>query len=191
MAPFAGFAQVKDGTACNDFAAVLKEYLQQVFKVAKLRLAVNQGHHVHTKRVLQLRLLVQVVKNHFGYFTALEFNHQAHTGLVRLVLNMADAFNLLLVNQFCHAFLQSLFVDLVRQLVNDDGLACAFVNVFKMALGPHHDFSTPRAVAVFDAVDAVNNARRRKVGGGNDLHELVNRGFGVAQEVQTRVYDFV
>ena len=96
---------------------------------------------------------------------------------------MADAFNLLLVNQFGHAFLQSLFVDLVRQLVNDDGLACAFVNVFKMALGPHHDFSTACAVAVFNAVDTVNNARSRKIWGRNDLHELVDRGFWVAQEV--------
>ena len=170
---------------------MLKEYLQQVFEVTQLRLAVNQGHHVHAKRVLELRLFVQVVKNHFGHFTALEFNHQAHPRLVRLVLNVADAFNLLLVNQFGHALLQGLFVDLVRQLVNDDGLACAFVNVFKMALGTHHDFPTPRAVAVFNAVDAVNNARRWKVGGWNDLHELVDRCFWVAQEVQAGVYDFV
>ena len=83
------------------------------------------------------------------------------------------------MHQLGHALLQGLFVDLVGQLVHDDGLALAFVDIFKMAFGAHHHAATARAVAVFHAVDTVNNAGRRKVRRRDDFHQLINAGFGV------------
>ena len=140
---------------------------------------------------MQLCLLVQIVQHHLRYFAALELDDQAHAGLVTLVLNMADALDLLFMDQLGHAFLQRFFVDLVGQLVHDDRLALAFVDVFKVALGAHHHAATARAVAVFDAADAINNAGRWEVRGGDDFHQLVDGGFWVAQHVQTRVHHFV
>ncbi|OIQ70119.1 hypothetical protein GALL_482720 [mine drainage metagenome] len=130
---------------------------------------------------MQLRLLVQIVEHHFRDFTALEFNDQAHTGLVRLILNVADTFNFFLVHQFGHALLQGFLVDLIRQLINDDGLTLTPVNVFKMAFGTHHHPTTAGAVAIFDSVDAINNAGGRKIRGRDDLHQFINGGLGVAQ----------
>ena len=78
MTAFARLAQGKDGTARNDLAPMLQEDLYQVFQIAQLWLAVDQSHHVDTKRVLQLGLLVQVVQHHLGHFAALQLNHQAH-----------------------------------------------------------------------------------------------------------------
>ena len=48
------------------------------------------------KRVLQLRLLVQVVQHDLGHLAALELDHDAHAGLVGLVADVGDAFELLL-----------------------------------------------------------------------------------------------
>ena len=93
---------------------------------------------------------------------------------------MADALNLFLVHQLGHAFLQGLFVDLVGQLVNDDGLALAFVNVLKMAFGSHHHLAASGAVAVFDAIDAVDDAGGREIRRRHDLHQLVDRRLRVA-----------
>jgi hypothetical protein len=125
MAALARLAQLEHGAAGHHFAAVLQEDLDQILQVAQLGLAVDQRHHVHAEGVLQLGLLVQVVEHHLGHFAALELDHQAHAGLVGLVLDVADALDLLLVHQLGHALLQRLLVDLVGQLVNDDGLALA------------------------------------------------------------------
>ena len=61
MAAFARFAQSEHRAACHHFAAVLQENADQVFQIAQTRLAVDQGHHVHTESVLQLGLLIEVV----------------------------------------------------------------------------------------------------------------------------------
>ena len=90
-----------------------------------------------------------------------------------------------------HAFLQRLFIDLVRQFINDDGLPLAFVDIFKVALGPHDDFAAPGAVAIFDAIDTVNNASSRKVGRRDDVHQLINRGIRVLQQMKTSIDRFV
>ena len=191
MAPVACFAQLKHGAASDHFTAMLQKDFNQLFEVAQLGLAVDQRHHVHTEGVLQLRLLVEVVEHHLGHFAALEFNHQAHAGLVRFVLDVADAFNLLFVHQLGHALLQRLFVHLVGQLIDDDGLALAAINVFKVHLGTHDDFAAPGAVAVFHACDAVDDAGRWEVRRGHDFHQLVDRGLGVVQEVQAGIHHFV
>jgi hypothetical protein len=73
------------------------------------RLAVDQRHHVHAEGVLQLGLLVQVVEHHLGHFAALELDHQAHAGLVGLVADVGDAFDLLVAHQLGDA-LRSVFL---------------------------------------------------------------------------------
>ena len=191
MAALACLAQVKHRAPCHHFAAVLQEDFQQVFEVAQLGLAVDQRDHVHAEAVLQLGLLVEVVEHHFRHFAALQLNHQPHAGFIGLVLDVADAFDLLLMHQFGHALLQRFLVDLVGQLVHDDGLACALVDVFKVALGPHHHAAASGAVTVFHAIDAINDAGGREVGCRDDFHQLVNRSLRIAQQMQARVDDFV
>ncbi len=191
MAAVARLAQLEHGAAGHHFAAVLQENADQVLEIAQARLTVDQRHHVHAKGVLQLRLLVQVVQHHFRHFTALEFDHQAHARLVGFVLNVADAFNLLLMHQFGHALLQRLLIDLVGQLVHDDGLALATVNVLEVAARTHHHLAAAGAVAVFHAIDAVDDAGRWEIGRRNDLHQLVDGGFRVAQHVQAGIHHFI
>ena len=104
---------------------------------------------------------------------------------------MADVFDLLLVHQLGHALLQGLLIYLVRQFVDDDRLALAFVDIFKMALGAHHHAATASAVTVFDATHAVNNAGGREVRRGNDLHQVIDRRVGVAEHMQASIDHFV
>ena len=191
MTAFARFAQSEHGAPRHHLAAVRQEHLDQVFQVAQLGLAVDQRHHVDTEVVLQLRLLVEVVEHHLGHFAALELDDQAHAGLVALVLNVADAFDFLFMDQLGHALLQRLFVDLVGQLVHDDGLALTFVDVFKVALGAHHHPTAAGAVTVTHAIDAVNDAACREVRAGNDFHQILDAGLGVFQHVQAGIDHFV
>ena len=191
MAAIARFAQIEHSAPRDDFAAVLNKDIQQILEVAQARLAVYQRHHIDAEGVLQLRLLVQVVEYHLGHFAALELNHQAHAGFVRLILDVADAFELFLVHQFGNAFLQRLFIDLVRQLVYHDGLALAFVQVFKMAFGAHYHAPAPGAVAVFHALNAVDDATRGEIGRRHNLHQIFQRGRRLAQQMQAGIDHFV
>ena len=151
VAALARLAQLEDRAPRHDLAAVLEEDRDQVLQVAQLRLVVDQRDHVHAERVLQLRLLVQVVQHHLGHFAALELDHHPHARLVGLVLDVADALELLLVDQLGHALEQVLLVHLVRDLVDDDRLALALVDVLEVALGAHHDPAAPGAVALAHA----------------------------------------
>ena len=80
-----------------------QETLQHLAQIQQTGLAVDQGHHVHAERVLQLRRLVQVIEHNLRDFAALELDHDTHPGLIRLVPNIADPFELLLVDQLGHA----------------------------------------------------------------------------------------
>ena len=160
-------------------------------QVAQPRLAVDQRHHVDAEGVLQLRLLVQVVQHHLGHFAALELDHHAHAGLVALVLDVADALDLLLVDELGDALEQRLLVHLVRDLVDDDRLALAAVDVLEVALGAHHHLAAPGAVALAHAGQAVDDAGGREVGRRDDLHQLVDRRRRVLQQVQAGVDDLV
>jgi hypothetical protein len=101
-------------------------------QVQQARLAIDQRHHVHAEGVLQLGLLVQVVQHHLGHFAALELDHHAHAGLVGLVADVRNAFDLLLGDQLGDALEQRPLVHLVRQLVDDDRLALAAVDVLEV-----------------------------------------------------------
>ncbi len=191
VAALAGLAQFEHRAPRDHLAAVLQEHDDQVAQVAQARLAIHQRHHVDAEGVLQLRLLVEVVQHHLGHFAALEFDHQAHAGFVGLVLDVADALDLLLVHQFGHALLQRLLVDLVGQLVDDDRLALPAVDVLEVAARAHDDLAAPRAIAVLHAVDAVDDARGGEVRRGDDLHDLVHRGVRVAQHVQAGIHHLV
>src|SRR5206468_12589681 len=157
IAAFSRLAQHEHGSAWYDLAAMLEEDLDQVLQVAQLRLVVDQRHHVDAEGVLQLRLLVQVVQHHLGHFAALQFDDDAHARLVGLVLDVADAFELLLVNQLGHALEQVLLIYLVRDLVDDDRLALATVDVFEVALRTHHDLAAAGTVAVAHAREAIRS----------------------------------
>ncbi len=67
------------------------------------------------------------------------------------------------MHQLGHALLQRFFIHLVGQLIDDDGLALAPVNVLEVHLGPHHHAATAGAVAVLDTLNTVNDPGGREV----------------------------
>ena len=67
----------------------------------------------------------------------------------------------------------------------------AFVDVFKVALGTHDHAAATCAVAVLDTGHAVDDGTCREIGRGHDFHQFINRGFGIAQQVQASVHHLV
>ena len=187
MPALARLAQLVHRAARHHLAAVLQEDLQQELQVAQARLTVDQRDHVHAEAVLQLRLLVEVVEHDLGHFAALELDDHAHAGLVRLVLDVADALDLLLVDELGDALEQRLLVHLIGNLVDDDRLARAAVDVLEMHPRAHDNAPATGAVALAHAGHAVDDAGGGEVRRRDDLHQLVDGGVGLAQQVQTGV----
>ena len=91
MPALARLAQLEARAAHDDLAPVLEEVLEELLEIEQARLAVDQRDHVHAEAVLQLRQLVEVVEDDLGDFAALQLDHHAHAGLVRLVAQVGDA----------------------------------------------------------------------------------------------------
>ena len=191
MRSLAGLPQVEHGPAGDDFAPVRKEGIQHFLDIEQARLTVDQRHHVDTERVLQLGELEQVVQHHFGHLVALQFDHDAHAGLVRLILHVRDSLDALVVDQFGDTLEQRLLVDLIGQLVNDDGLPVALFDILNMGPTPHHQASATGAVAISYALHAIDNACGRKVRRRNDLNDFVDGQVGIAKQRMAGVYDLI
>ncbi len=98
MAALARLGALEDRAPGDDLAPVLEEDLDELAQVAQPGLAVDQRDHVDAEAVLQLGLLVQVVEHDLGHLAALQLDDHPHARLVALVLDVADALELLLVD---------------------------------------------------------------------------------------------
>ena len=95
------------------------------------------------------------------------------------------------MNALGNALEQRLFVHLIRDLVDDDGLTLAFVDVFKVTLGAHDHTATAGAITLSHTLNAINDAGSGEVGRRNDFHDFVDAGLRVVEQVQTGVDHFV
>ena len=189
MAAVARLLQLEDGAAGDDLAAVLEEAHQHLLEVEQARLAVDQRHHVHAEAVLQLGVLEQLVEHHLGHLAALELDDQAHAGFVGLVADLADALDLLLVDQLGHALLQGALVDLVGQLVDDDGLAVGLADRLEVGARAHDHAAAAGAVALAHAGEAVDQAGGREVRRLHDVDQRLDVGVGLGEQLQAGIDD--
>ena len=109
------FAQVVLRPAPDHIDAMVNEQLQRVSQRQRARLAVDDGQHDHPERLLELRMLVEIVQNHFRLLAALELNDNAHAIAVRFVADVGDALDFLVLHQFRDALNDPGFVDLDRE----------------------------------------------------------------------------
>ncbi len=96
----------------DDLAAVLEEDLERVPQVQQLRPPVDDREHVDAERLLQRRVLVELVQQHLGDGVALEIDDDAHALAIGLVAEVGDAVELALVHQLGDALDQAGLVHL-------------------------------------------------------------------------------
>ena len=86
--------------------------------------------------------------------------------------------------------MQNALIHLVGKLIDDDGLTRALVDVFKVGLCPHYAPAAARAIALTDALDAVDDACGGKVWSRNTFHQLIYGGFRRCEELQAGCHHF-
>ena len=90
MISFLGFTQVVFGSSGNDIFLMLQIISQHIQQIHDLRLIVDQCQHDHTKSILQLCMLVQLIQNYIGIGILTKFDNYADTFTVRLISDICD-----------------------------------------------------------------------------------------------------
>ena len=190
MAALPRLAQQVNGAPGHHFAAVADEGLENLLEVENLRLPVHQGHHVDAEYRLQAGLGVQVVQHHVAKLAAAQLDDHSQAVLVGLVPQLGDTLDFLFLHQFGDALDQARLVQLVRQLVNDDGVPAALVVADHLGPGAHIDAAAPGAIGLDDARPAVDDGSGGKVGAGDVLHQLVDGQLRVLHQRQATTHHF-
>ena len=185
MPPLARLAQQINRAAGHNFASMADKRLNHLLQIEHFGLTVDQGHHVDAHDRLQLGLRVQVVEHHITHFSTAQLNHNAETVLVGFITQLGDALELLFFDQLGDALNQARLVQLVGNLVDDDGVFTLRFIADDLGLGPHIDATAPRAIGLHDAGTSIDLGAGGKIGAGDVLHQLIHVDVRVLQGRQT------
>ena len=168
-----GLAQVELRAANHDLAAEVDEALDELGEVQHLRPAADDGQHDDAEALLQLRVLVEVVQDHFRHFAALQLDDDAHAFAIGFVAQIGDAFDGLLADEVGDLLDQPGLVHLIRNLGDDDRLLVALLGLLDGRLGAHQNGAAAGAVRRADARSPDDVAAGREVGALDEIHQAV------------------
>ena len=177
--PIASLGEVELGAAADDLAAVVDVVLEDGLQRQRLRLPVDEREHVHVERRLQRGVLEQVVQHLVGVGVALDLDVHAHAVAIRLVAQVGDAVDLLVLDQVGDLLEQRRLVDLVGQLGDDDRHPVA-LGLLEGDLRAHDDPAAAVGVHLADRVD------RLPVAGDAVALTLVPEDRAAGREVRAR-----
>ena len=120
------------GAPGDDFLLVVHVVAKQRLQAERAGSPAHEGHDVGAERGLQRRVLVELVEHDLGHLAALQLDPDAHAVAVRLVGDVADAGDDLLVHELGdlreHAVVAAL-AHLVGQLRDDDRVVAALLRL--------------------------------------------------------------
>src|SRR6185369_11314523 len=91
-------AQLVLGSLPHDLATKLDERLEHLFEIQDARLTIHDREIDHTKRRLHRRQLVKLIEHDLRHRISFQLDHDAHAGAVRLVTQIGNTLDLLLVD---------------------------------------------------------------------------------------------
>ena len=193
--PLLRLREIELGAPADDLAPVVDVVLQDLLEREDARSLVDEREHVEVERGLHRGVLEQVVEHAVRGVVALHLDHDAHAVAVALVADVADARELLVLDEVRDLLDERRLVHRVRQLADDDGLAAA-LHVLLVGLRAHDDPAAAVRVRAADAVDAlglagldvlvfleaVDDPAAREIRAEDRLAEVVVREFGILDE---------
>src|ERR1700728_1906604 len=141
---------------------MIDKTLQYVGQAQFARLPVDDGQHDDAEVDLELGVLVEIVEDDFGLLAALQLEDDAHAVAVAFVANLGDALDLLVVYQAGGGFNETRFVDLVRDLGDDDRFA-VLSRFLGGGFGAQLERAAPLGEIVEDALSAENKSARGEI----------------------------
>src|SRR6267154_784940 len=189
MLALAGFTQLVNGAAADDFDTVIDEQLDERNEAELAGLPGNDGQQDHAEGFLHLRVLEKIVENKLRFFAALDFDHDAHAFARGFIAHVGDAFDLFRLHQVGDALDQPRFVDLIWNF-GDDNVFAVFSDFLDRRFGAHHETAAPSFVGGFDAFAPSNVRASREIRAGNKFHDFFKRGVGPFDQQNGGIHDF-
>ena len=181
--------EVELGAPDDDRLAMVDEVPEQIDERQDLRLVVDDREEDDPESRLHRGERVELVQHDLGVLAALQLDHDADSLAARLVAEIRDAFDLLVVDELRDPLDQLRFVDLVRDLGDDDRLLFAARRFLDLgARADLHD-SAAGLVGLADSVGAVDESGGREVGARQLAHQLPERRVGPPNELDRRIDD--
>ena len=185
VCPLFCLAEVILCTANGDFVTMSHKVADEVLQCEQLRTAFHESDAVHAEACLQRRHLEELVEHDSCIGIALQINHDTHAFAVALVVDIADAVNLLLANKLCDVLDELLLVHAVGYLAHDN--LVVRVAVLNLSLGTDDDASPTRFVGIANALQAHDVCARREVRTLHILHQVIHRQVLVINECHTGI----
>ena len=183
-----GFAEVVLCATDDDIVAMLDEVADEVLEGEQLRPSLHEGDAVDAEAGLQRRHLEELVQHDACVGVALQVNHDAHAFRVALVVDVADAFYLLVAHELCDVLDELLFVDAIGYLA-DDYLVVRVAALY-VGFGAEDNASAAGLVGIADALHAHDVGAGGEVGAFHVVHEVIYRKFAVIDVSHAGVDDF-
>src|SRR6185369_15013198 len=124
-------------------------------------------------------------------FAALQLDDDTHAGLVRLVANVGNTLDFLLVDQLGDLLDQRLLVNLIGNRVDDQSLAATLFHVLEVGARTHDDTAAPRAITLTDAHYAVDQRCSREVRRRNVFDQVIDTDRRIFEQSQTAGNDLI
>ena len=188
MAAVAGLGEFEFDAADDHFLTELEEGFQQLAQAHLDRAAMVQGQHVDAERALHGGEAPQLVQHHIGRGVTLELDDHPHAVAVGFVANVGDALDPFFADHFNDALDQGLFVDLIGQLGDDDGLT-VLADRLDGRLAAHDDRAPAVAQGVARCRSAQDLASGREVRARHDVQQGVIADVRVVQQGDTGIDD--
>ena len=184
------FRELKTGSAGDDFKAVVDVTLENLKQVQGSRAVHVDDEHVAADRFFHLRMGVELIEDDGRHGAALDVDDDADAGLVAgFVAQTGDAGNLFVADEVGDAFDEHFLVDRIRNFGDEDLLAAVF-RFEDLRFCADLDDAVAGIVETADRIDAVNDAARREVRTGDELHQIGDGCGRMIQKMESSVDDF-
>ncbi|MHC2325876.1 hypothetical protein ACVI3S_003896 [Bradyrhizobium diazoefficiens] len=137
------------------------------------RTAAVERHHVDAEARLQRRESVKLIQHHVRHGVALQFDDDAVAVAVGFIAQVADALDLLFLDQLGDALDHRRLVHLVGDLGDDERLAL-LADGLDRDLAAHDDRAAAEMIGGADARASENDAAGREIRSRHDVDELVD-----------------
>ena len=186
---FLALGQAVLRTALDNLFAVFDIHREHFSKTHGLWAAVDECHIVDAEGIFEGGVAIQLFKNSFGIKPRFDFNNQFQAVMaISQVNNVGDAVEFLTGNAILN-FVDDFFrANKVRKLSDSDS-HLAWGNAADGHAGTGLEAATTRFVCLTDTVQAHDDTTRRKIGAGNESHQVIQRCLGVTEQVDRSLND--
>ena len=188
MVSLLGHLEVELRPAGDDLLPVLDVLDYQFLQGQEHGLVVDKCQIDDSEGYLHLSVLEQVLKDDVLHRILMDLDDDTHSVLVRFIVDIGDAFDLLVLHAVRDLYDQPFLVDLIRDLIDDDH---HFTVGFLLEVRPRSDpdLSAAGLVCRDYAAQTVDDTSGWEVGSLDELHQVLGLRLGVVDGVDDRIHD--